>query len=481
MLLLRPMLSLPWCVYLLRVLLSPTVIDGSRHGHDDLNEVPAIWSSRKAAALQEASQLLASIEATGLCHPTLDTFAPLFPKCSFSPSPSLRRLENDKNYFQYYTYYDADDAQGDVYVDHWADGDTTTTNSYNNNNSSYPQTTFFYVINAVLTFVCVLVGSLSTAIHVGLLSLDPLLLVVKSRTSKSAMEKRRIETLLAIIKQKHQLAVTLVVTSCLAAEAMPVFLQRLVHDFVAILVSATLVILFGEILPSFVFTGVNQLEVASRCAPALRLWMCLLYPVVYPVARILEMLSSRGRDSLSASGDLGLGMGGTLYNRGELAALIRIQYEERRALRQRRKAMQKQHSLESIRNVHDDDAELSLQSVASPTASTEHFFKRRDFQRRASMSSIDSHDVFMVEGALQLKTKTAMDICQSWHKVFCIPNDMILDETNIFTIYASGYRYVRSVTSSLSSCTVSDYIVICSLSFSSPTFHDKPCPRLHKW
>lgn len=426
---LRKILSWAWS---LDVLLSPTVIDGSRLGHDR-NEVPAVNS--RQVALQEAWQLLASVDVKGLCHPASDEFAPFFPKCSSISSPS-RRLENNQNN-QYYKYYDADDAEGDAYVDHWADGDTTT----NTNDYSSPKTTFFYIMSAVLTVVCVLAGSLSTGIYVRLLSLDPLLLVVKSRTCKSEKEKRRIESLLAIIKQRHQLIATLSVTSCLAAEAMPVFLQRLVHDYVAILVSAALVLLFGEILPSFVFTGVNQLEVASRCAPALRFWICLLYPLVYPIARILEILSSRGRDSLSSSGDWGNGEGGTLYNRGELAALIRIQYEERRAIRQRRKAMQKQHSLESLRNLHEDDPEASLQTTGSPTSSIELLVKKREFQRRASMSSIDSHDVNMIEGALQLKTKTAMDICQSWHKVFCIPQDMILDETNIFTIYASGYRY----------------------------------------
>jgi Cyclin M transmembrane N-terminal domain len=426
MMLLRKLLSWAWCIDLL---LSPAFIDGSRLGHD-VNEVPAV--SSRQVALQQAYELLASVDVKGFCHPELDEFAP-FPKCSISPQS--RRLDNDQN-FQYYRYYDADDSEGDADVNHWADGDNN-----NNHNYSYSKATFFNVMSAVLTVVCVLAGSLSTGIYVGLLSLDPLLLVVKSRTSKSEQEKRRIEALLAIIKQRHQLVATLVVTSCLAAEAMPVFLQRLVHDYVAILVSAALVLLFGEILPSIVFTGVNQLEVASRCAWALRLWICLLYPLVYPIARLLEVISSRGCDSMPPSGDLSAGVGGTLYNRGELAALIRIQYEERRAIRQRRKAMQKQHSLESLRNLHEEDAEPSMQSTSSPTSSIELLVKRREFQRRASMSSIDSHDVDMIEGALQLKTKTAMDVCQSWHKVFCIPQDMVLDETNIFTIYASGYRY----------------------------------------
>ncbi|CAB9505450.1 Metal transporter CNNM4 [Seminavis robusta] len=440
-------------------------------------------SRTRETALRHASSLLESVSITGLCHPTTDQYAPQFPRCADvteeedDQRPKIIRqrtrwLENeDDNLQQYYAYYyQKDDSSSssnnnnDDVVDNWA-------TASDEEQEAHDKRPWYYVVQASATLLCVIVGSVSSGLYVGLLSMDPLLLVIKSRTSKSESEKHRIEQLLALIKQRHQLIVTLLITSCLAAEAMPVFLQRLVHDYLAILVSVILVLFFGEILPSVLFTGVNQIEMASRWAPVVRIWIWLLYPVTYPIAYILEVLSSSGStrrrgsggccgtdSSLSSTEDRPIassGIGGTLYNRGELAALIRIQYEERRARRQR--TMQKQASLESIKNNSDpnnqpttqqqqsqnlhDSAEFSSQTV-SPTSSVDLKTFRKDFQRRESMVSIDSHDVERIEGALQLKTKTAMDICLSWHKVFCIPSDMILDETNIFTIYASGYSRV---------------------------------------
>ena len=54
----------------------------------------------------------------------------------------------------------------------------------------------------------------------------------------------------------------------------------------------------------------------------------------------------------------------------------------------------------------------------------------------------DGDEVMIMEGALQLKTKKAVDIYLSFHKVFCIASDMVLDDSNIFKIYASGYSRV---------------------------------------
>ena len=59
-----------------------------------------------------------------------------------------------------------------------------------------------------------------------------------------------------------------------------------------------------------------------------------------------------------------------------------------------------------------------------------------------STDSIHGDEFMIVEGALQMKTKRAVDIFLSFHKVFCIPSDMELSDANIFKIYASGYSRV---------------------------------------
>lgn len=405
--------------------------------------------------LQDISLLLASFDVTGLCHPTSHDFAPAFPKCGTAelplpPQPQAIRLleDEDVDFDDNVDYDEGDDFQDDNFDDNvdgtWEYEEGEEANGYDTQGlyaaddfyavvdnetegQAEHETKWYYVLHASLTIICVIVGSISSGLYVGMVSLDPLLLVIKSRTAKTEAERKRLDRLLALVKQKHQLIVTLLIVNCVAAESMPIFLQHFVHDGVAVLTSVLLVLFCGEILPALIFTGSDQLGVACRLVPVVRLLMCLLYPLAYPVAYLLEIISSDGTDSTSESHH------GTVYTRGELAALVRVQYEERRALKEQRKATQQHMSISSIHDVENVE-------YVSPTSSIELRHLKRNMHQ--SLHSIDSHDVNMLEGALQLKMKKALDILLSYHKVFCIPHDMVLDESNIFRIYASGYSRV---------------------------------------
>ena len=54
-------------------------------------------------------------------------------------------------------------------------------------------------------------------------------------------------SILPLIKQHHLLLVTLLLYNALAMEALPIFLEALVPDWVAVLLSVTLVLIFGEV------------------------------------------------------------------------------------------------------------------------------------------------------------------------------------------------------------------------------------------
>jgi metal transporter CNNM len=398
--------------------------------------------SSRNLILQDISLLLASFDVTGLCHPTSDEHAPIFPKCNTDwiqrtnapEAQTPRNLEdkvgddNDGDNENEPNYDDDDDDDNDNY---FKDSEqmyvVDTVEEQPDEDELLFNNKWAYTYHASMTIICVLVGATSSGLYVGLVSLDPLLLVIKSRTAKTEKERKKLDRLLALVKQKHQLIVTLLIVNCVAEESMPIFLQHFVHDGVAVISSVVLVLIFGEILPALIFTGSDQLVVACHLVPVVRLLMFLLYPVAYPFAYLLEIISSDGVDTPSACHG-----GGTVYTRGELAALVRVQYEERRALRQQRKVSQ-QMNISSLQDIENPD-------FTSPTSSMDMRNFKRNLQQ--SLHSIDSHDVTMLEGALQLKTKNALDIFLSYHKAFCIPHDMVLDESNIFSIYASGYSRV---------------------------------------
>jgi len=48
----------------------------------------------------------------------------------------------------------------------------------------------------------------------------------------------------------------------------------------------------------------------------------------------------------------------------------------------------------------------------------------------------------MAEGALQMKTRTAMDIMVSKHNIYSVSIDTVLDEPNIVKIFSAGYSRV---------------------------------------
>lgn len=304
-----------------------------------------------------------------------------------------------------------------------------------------------WLTNLIGAIVCVGFAALAAGLTLGLLGLDPLLLLIKERAGRSEKERRMARNLLPLVQQHHRLLVTLLLMNSIANEALPIFLEGLLSPTVAVLVSVTLVLFFGEIIPSAIFTGPNQLQIANRLAPLVKAAMCVLGPIAIPIAKLLDwFLHDDDGESLSA------------YNRGELSALIRIQYEDRMASKRRRKAQQQtvmanpHHvgglDLTGAIGVRDrlaiDDAVRAtvrqlehaevLHEMSAPVQSGRPTYERS--------TSIHVDEVTMVEGALQMKTKVAVDVFTPLRKAFLLSDDTLLTEKEIVQIYASGYSRI---------------------------------------
>ena len=108
--------------------------------------------------------------------------------------------------------------------------------------------------------------------------------------------------------------VTLILGNMICAEALPVFMDRIVSPFIAILLSVSLIFIFGEILPQAVCAKYGLLIGAH---PLVR------YPII-----ILLIVSSPLSWPMGWMLDRVLGRGGRLYSSEELTALIEIHREE---------------------------------------------------------------------------------------------------------------------------------------------------------
>lgn len=170
------------------------------------------------------------------------------------------------------------------------------------------------VFNFFMVVVCISCASVACGLTQGLLSLNPLEMNVKMR-SGSSDEKQQASRVLPLITRHHLLLVTLMLFNATANEALPLFLNQLVPAYVVIILSVTLVLCFGEIIPSAFFTGPNQLRIASFLAPFTWLLICFLYPIAYPLSKALDFW-------------LGDDDGMTMFNRSEIFTMMQIQQEE---------------------------------------------------------------------------------------------------------------------------------------------------------
>lgn len=83
-----------------------------------------------------------------------------------------------------------------------------------------------------------------SGLTMGLLSLD--LMTLQIMKEGGTPKQQRQAKILPIVKRHHLLLVTLLLANAGAVEAMPIFLDRISSPVIAIVVSVTAVLLFGE-------------------------------------------------------------------------------------------------------------------------------------------------------------------------------------------------------------------------------------------
>ena len=144
-----------------------------------------------------------------------------------------------------------------------------------------------YLIYALVSVFLVLFGGMMSGLTVGLMSLDELELEMKL-ASGTAAEKRQAQRVLPVVTRHHLLLVTLLLANSAAMEALPIFLDYMFSTAIAIILSVTFVLAFGEIIPQALCTGPNQLAIASRLVPVVLFVEILFFPISYPLSKLLD-------------------------------------------------------------------------------------------------------------------------------------------------------------------------------------------------
>ncbi|XP_048128317.1 DUF21 domain-containing protein At2g14520-like isoform X3 [Rhodamnia argentea] len=158
---------------------------------------------------------------------------------------------------------------------------------------------FVHILGAVLL---VAFAGFMSGLTLGLMSLSLVDLEVLAK-SGTPNDRKHAAKILPVVKNQHLLLCTLLICNAAAMEALPIFLDRLVNAWVAILISVTLILLFGEIMPQSVCSR-HGLAIGATVAPVVRvlLWMC--FPVAYPISKVLDFLLGHDRVALFRRAEL---------------------------------------------------------------------------------------------------------------------------------------------------------------------------------
>jgi len=285
----------------------------------------------------------------------------------------------------------------------------------------------FFTVNVLGALFCVAFVALIAGLFLGLLTLDALDLQIIQRSSMDEDDRLYATRLLPVVQQRHLVLVTLLIMNALAYETLPIFLDNLVPSWAAILLSTTIILLFGEIIPSGIFMGPKQLYLGYRMVPLMKAFLWLLYPFAAPLAALLDYLThdESGTDS---------------YNRGELSALVRIQHEEQLERRGGRlsRVMKKDRTKDQTWSA----LKTEIMERARETTDGDGTDEEAPPLDQVLLPPLHRREVDLVVGALEMKTKHAMDVFTPHRRVYSVPDNLILDKATITTIYGHGYSRV---------------------------------------
>ncbi|XP_057546600.1 DUF21 domain-containing protein At4g14240-like isoform X1 [Amaranthus tricolor] len=171
--------------------------------------------------------------------------------------------------------------------------------------------TALWFIYAGLCALLVVFAGLMSGLTLGLMSLSLVDLEILNRSGTHS-EQKQAAAILPVVQKQHQLLVTLLLCNAAAMEALPIYLDKLFNQYVAIILSVTLVLAFGEVIPQAICTRYG-LAVGANFVGLVRILMIICYPISYPIGKILDFL---------------LGHNEALFRRAQLKALVSIHSQE---------------------------------------------------------------------------------------------------------------------------------------------------------
>ncbi|OIW06370.1 hypothetical protein TanjilG_15015 [Lupinus angustifolius] len=169
----------------------------------------------------------------------------------------------------------------------------------------------FWVI-LTLSSCFVLFAAITSGLALALMSFSHVDLEVLVKAGQPHIRKHAAR-IMSIVKNEHLLLCTLLLAKSIAMEGVSVIMEKMFPEWVAVLISATLLGIIAEVIPQALCSRYG-LSVGATMAPFVRVLMLIFCPIAYPISKLLDWVLGKGETAL--------------LGRAELKTLINIHAKE---------------------------------------------------------------------------------------------------------------------------------------------------------
>ena len=251
---------------------------------------------------------------------------------------------------------------------------------------------FFMFMVAFLT----LFAGMMSGLTVGYLSVDQLTMELRENTG-TPEEKEASKVILPVLSNRHWLLCTLLLMNSFAMEALPVFLDRVFSRFTAVVISVTLLLIFGEVIPQALCTGPRQVQIAAMAAPMTRFLMIISWPITYWLGKCLDIILGE--------------QGKTRYQNQDLKCLVEM------------------HTYEALKKISEEEEK-------NP------YIPKDDIPKPSDKMGLGQLEANLMISALEIKEKKAVEIMINFNNIYSIKYEEPIDKAKVAEILEKGYSRI---------------------------------------
>ena len=251
---------------------------------------------------------------------------------------------------------------------------------------------FFMFMVALLT----LFAGMMSGLTVGYLSVDQLTMELREVTGTEE-EKEASKVILPVLSNRHWLLCTLLLMNSFAMEALPVFLDRVFSRFTAVVISVTLLLIFGEVIPQALCTGPRQVQIAAMAAPMTRFLMIISWPITFWLGKCLDIILGE--------------QGKTRYQNQDLKCLVEM------------------HTVEALKKIAEEEEK-------NP------YIAKNDIPKPSDKMGLGQLEANLMISALEIKEKKVMEIMINFNDIYSIKYEEPIDKKKVVEILDKGYSRI---------------------------------------